>query len=76
MTRDVYSDLKVPFDVGTWCRGHLFNVTAVNIARDVRALKQLRANIEHLEQQETELELRLSTFIDDARKKMENGNGL
>lgn len=73
---DVYSDLKVPFEVAVWCRGHKLNVTAVNIARALRGIKSVREQIAELEAQEANTEDALKFFIEEAQRKMENGNGL
>lgn len=68
---DIYSDMRVPFDVAAWARGHRFNVVAVNIARDLKALEELRAHRDRLEQQEAEMETRLKSYIDEARVRMQ-----
>jgi hypothetical protein len=73
---DVYSDLKVPFEVATWARGHRFNVVAVDIARSIKTLKAIAETRERLETQEEEIEAELRNHIALARKKMETGNGI
>ena len=67
---DVYSDLRVPFEVAAWARGHKFNVVAVNISRDIKALNKLREDILALEKQEAEMEARLKTYFDEAKTRM------
>ena len=67
---DIYSDMRLPFDVATWCRGHKLNIVAVNISRDLKALDELRAHRDRLEQQEAEMEARLRGFVEEARIRM------
>lgn len=73
---DVYSDMRVPFDVATWLRGHRFSPVAVNITRALTEDKDLAERIERLERERTAREQNLRDLIQEARNKMESSNGV
>lgn len=72
---DVYSDLAVPFDIATWCRGHKFSPAAVEIARSLKRRDELRAKLAELESQIEAEEAGLAALVQTAREKMDTSKG-
>lgn len=67
---DIYSDMRIPFDIGTWLRGHKFNVTSVAITKKLQECDSISAQIRALEDAQSQAEGELGFLIEEAKLKM------
>ena len=63
---DIYSDMRVPFNVAVWARSHKYDKTAVQITRALLRLKEIKAQIEALEQEADHVEAQMQTLCAEA----------
>lgn len=73
---DIYSDHRIPFMVGTWARAHRFNPTAVDLARSLVRLDNMKAQIAKIERDMETEEANLRAVIAKAEERMEALNGI
>ncbi len=71
---DVYSDMRIPFDVATWMRGHKFNPVSVNVTKQLQSLDDLKLRREKIEREIDAQEENLKDLITQARNKMEEAD--
>ena len=48
---DIYTTYKIPFEVGTWARGHKFDITAVKMTRKLMKLDQIETQMSVLQKE-------------------------
>lgn len=46
---DIYSNHRVPFSIGIWCRTHKYSPTAVQLTRDLKLIANIDQQIKDLE---------------------------
>ena len=49
---DVYSDIRIPFAVAAWCRGHRYSVLAVELARKLVEMRNNAIRLAELERKD------------------------
>jgi hypothetical protein len=72
---DIYSDMRVPFAVGAWARGHKFDLTAVKLTRALMVLESLQSQQDDLQKRVDKAQQQLTEAIADATAKMEKSDG-
>ncbi len=68
---DVYGRMSVPFDVGTFCRGHKYCVEAVALARACREEDAAKLSLRVAEERLRRAAAAMDKAIADARNAME-----
>lgn len=68
---DALSDMRIPFEVAAWARGHRFNPVTVNLVRKLREISDLTSTIEQAEKARDKAEAELRSLCETAKQKME-----
>ena len=68
---DIYTTHKIPFEIGTWARGHKFDITAVRLSRSLMKIERLHKELAALENQIDAADQELADDVKIARNKME-----
>lgn len=68
---DIYTTYRIPFEVGTWARGHKFDITAVRLSRALIKIDDIEIQIAALQKQSDKVHEGLAKDIMIARTKME-----
>jgi hypothetical protein len=71
---DIYSDMRVPFDVSTWARMHKFSTEAVNLTRALRKHQALEAQMESIQKQIDANTDEIHTAVSSVKTKMEGSD--
>lgn len=69
---DKYSDPRIPFNVGVWCRSHKFNPLAVSLSRGLQSIATRKAELEAAEIALEVAEQELKDTIALAEQELEN----
>lgn len=73
---DALSDMRVPFEVAAWARGHKYNPTTVNILRKLSEINSATARMDAAERERDTAEGELRVLCEEAKIKMGASNAV
>lgn len=68
---DIYTDPRIPFNLGVWARGHKFNVIAVQMTRHLQSITKIDGQIAALQRSKDAEQAALDTTLERARQELE-----